>query len=65
MNALDNWVCRLSGSLKERFGGGAFELLEEAVLTPILRGFDNTAVLEAEDAHAGELETFASARGLA
>jgi len=45
MNALDSWVCRLSGSLKERFGGGAFELLQEAVLIPILPGFDETGRL--------------------
>jgi len=36
-------------------------LLEEAVLIPILPAFDETAVFEAEEAHAGNLERLAGA----
>ena len=46
-------VCELSGGLEEGFGGCGFELLDEAVLIPILPGFDEAAVFEAEDADAG------------
>jgi len=51
----------LSDGLEERFGGGVFELLEEAVLIPVLPGFDKAAVLEAEDADAGDFDLLACA----
>ena len=53
--------CDSSGGLEEGFGGGVGELLEEAVLIPILPGFDETAVFEAEEAHAGDVERLAGA----
>jgi len=49
----------LSGGLEERIGGGVFELLEEAVLIPVLPGFDEAAVLEAEEADASDFDVFA------
>ena len=51
----------LSDGLEERFGGGVFELLEEAVLIPVLPGFDEAAVLEAEDADASDFDLLACA----
>jgi hypothetical protein len=57
----DGRACRLSRGLEERFGGGVFELLQHAMLIPILPGFHEAAVLEAEDADAGDYQIFARA----